>query len=103
MVVIRFPRSRRRPLRPPPPGNPLGVTVEAALKVHSAIVNGLRLGDFDDHPSGPQLALSEALADLFGPGGVAWAEVQFEILYGVDPYTFSDHIATYRPGGPRGR
>ncbi|MCW5700802.1 MAG: hypothetical protein KIT00_13285 [Rhodospirillales bacterium] len=102
MVVIPFPGSRN-PVPSPASGSckPLGVTVEAALKVHGAIVDGLRSGAFDSHTSGFHIALTDMLSEMFGHSGVSWAEMQFEIVFGVDPYTFTDHMAAYRPGGSR--
>lgn len=102
MAVITFPGPRRpAPPSAPAMSKPLGVTVEAALKVHAAIVNGLRSGALQDRGSGIPVALTNLLCEQFGHGGISWAEMQFEIIYGVDPYTFSEHLAAYRPGGTR--
>ncbi|MBK8907353.1 MAG: hypothetical protein IPM60_05470 [Rhodospirillales bacterium] len=111
MVVIPFPGSSQGRPSPRPRGpaaasapamsKPLGVTVEAALKVHAAIVDGLRSGVLQDRAAGAPMALTDLLCEQFGHGGISWAEMQFEIIYGVDPYTFSEHLAAYRPGGTR--
>jgi hypothetical protein len=52
--------------------------------------------ELKDHPDvlGPLVAAS--LAREGGPNWSCWAMQQFENVYGVDPYTFIEHVTSYR-------
>lgn len=95
MTVIKFPGGGREP---PPDSSEarLGNAIETAVEVHDLIIEGFRCPCFAENCEGLKAVLPAALSDLFGPEYVAWAECQFELIYGVDPYAFIDHLASYR-------
>jgi hypothetical protein len=95
VTVIKFPGGGRQP-PPEPPEVHLGEAIETAVEVHDLIVEGLRCHSFVDSPEGLKTILPAALSDLFGPEYVRWAETQFELIYTVDPYTFIDHLISYK-------
>jgi len=95
VTVIKFPGGGR----PPPPEMKeihLGEAIETAAEIHDLIIEGLRCPCFAENSAGLKAVMPAALSDLFGPEYVDWAETQFDLIYGVDPYTFIDHLAAYR-------
>ncbi len=95
LTVIEFPGGGNRP-PPEPPETRLGDVIETAVEVHDLIIEGFRCHCFSDNPEGLKTILPAALGDLFGPEYVRWAETQFELIYAVDPYTFIDHLISYK-------
>ncbi len=95
VTVIKFPGGGH-PSPPEPPEERLGDTIDTALEVHDLILEGLRCHCFSENPGGLKAILPAALSDLFGPEYIQWAETQFELIYGVDPYTFIDHLIAYK-------
>ncbi len=70
--------------------------MDTAFEVHRMIYNGLQMEPFREHPGALGSVLTVALTKEFGPDLVHWAEQQFELVYGTDPYTFIDHVTSYR-------
>lgn len=116
MTVIPFPREALRRHEPTPgpdavlarslpaddpaePDFPFTETVAAALVVHNLIIEGLHEGCFA--VARPAAALQEAIGDTFGADAGAWAEFQFEAIYGSDPYMFLMKLLMHQePAGP---
>lgn len=102
VTVIKFPGGGGRPPPEPPDqatDERLGDAIETAVEVHDLIIEGLRCHSFSDNPGGLKAILPAALGDLFGPEYVEWAETRFEMIYGVDPYAFIDHVMSYKEDG----
>jgi hypothetical protein len=95
MNVIKFPGRSGEPPKSVDPG-PLSETIEAAAEVHGLILEALRCAAFRDRPEALKAVLPGALGDLFGPDFIEWAQMQFEMIYGVDPSTFIDHLSSYQ-------
>ena len=95
LTVIKFPGGGLPP-PPEPPEARLGDVIETAVEVHDLIIEGFRCHCFLENPDGLKTILPAALGDLFGPEYVQWAETQFELIYAVDPYTFIDHLISYK-------
>jgi len=95
VTVIKFPGGGRPP-SPEATEVRLGEAIETAAEVHDLIMEGLRCPCFAENAAGLKAVLPAALSDLFGPEYVDWAEAQFELIYGVDPYAFIDHLVAYR-------
>lgn len=95
MTVIQFP-NQAEPLPEeafePDPHS----IIDVAFEIHSMIFNGLQMEELRDHPDILSTLLAASLTKRFGPDWSQWAELQFEHVYGVDPYTFIDHISAYR-------
>lgn len=72
---------------------PLTETMAAALVVHNLIIEGLHEGTLSC--ANPAAALQGAVLDVFGLDFAHWAEFQFEVVYGTDPYTFLTHILAH--------
>ncbi len=100
MTVIDFPSGRSRAAaargaeHDPAPELPDDV-FEVAVAVHQLIVQALRCEHFASNPEYLKGALEGAIGDLFGRGRERLAEAKFELVYGIDPYTFVDHAAAY--------
>lgn len=71
-------------------------TLDVAFNIHEMIFRGLSMEELRDHPDvlGPLVVAS--LAREYGPDWSSWAMQQFEHVYGVDPYTFIEHVSSYR-------
>ena len=92
MNVIEFPQRAKAQ----PRDLPLNDTIEAAVQVHDLILTGLRSGIFREYPDSLTTLLPVTLTKMFGEDLGYLAEIQFKQVYGVDPYTFIDHIASYQ-------
>ncbi len=60
------------------------------------IINCMRMEELRDSPGAIGPVLTFALVHNFGLELVEWAELQFQEVYGVHPFTFIDHVASYR-------
>jgi len=103
MTVIDFPRRNKpapintEPTPKPPEGPDLGDTLETAIEVHQMIMNCFNMDGLRENPDAIGSVLTFAMSHHFGPDLVLWAEQQFEAVYGVHPFTFIDHVASYLP------
>ena len=94
MNVIEFPQRGKTPAR----DLPLNDTIEAAVQVHDLILAGLRSDILREHPDTLATLLPVAFAKRFGPDGADLAELQFQRVYRVDPYTFIDRAMEHCKG-----
>lgn len=94
MSVIQFPEAKRprRPLHKSATGDTLGT----ALEVHQMLLNCLHMEPLRDHPGGEGSVLAFAPTQQFGPDTAYWAELQFEAVYGVDPFAFVNRVTAYQ-------
>jgi len=79
-----------------PRGRDLGPTLETALRVHTLIVQGLRLRRFVRHRQGLTAALLRELNEIYGEDGMRVAVDDFTVIYGCDPFAFLEHLAECR-------
>ena len=95
MNVIQFPNQPEpapEQVFEPDPHN----TLDAAFEVHRMIYNGLKMEELRDHPDILSTLLSVSIAKHYGHEWCQWAELQFEHVYGADPYSFIEHVSSYR-------
>jgi hypothetical protein len=92
MNVIEFPE----PKQPAPAEmNRLGDGLETAFEIHRMIFNAMGIEGLRENPGALGSVLLFAMSQYFGPDLVRWAEMQFENVYGIDPYTFINHVSAY--------
>ena len=95
MTVIQFPNQAKPTPEEVFEPDPLS-TIDVAFEVHRMIFNGLRMESLRDHLDIFNTLLAVSIAKHFGPDWSHWVELQFEHVYGMDPYTFIEHVSSYR-------
>ncbi len=95
MTVIQFPNQAKPTLEEVFEPDPHG-TIDTAFEVHRMIFNGLRMDALRDHPDILSTLLAVSITKHFGRDWSHWVELQFERVYGVDPYTFFERVSSYR-------
>jgi hypothetical protein len=95
MTVIKFPDRSEREYGEAARSAPSN-TLVVALDIHEMIVNGVASEVASEHPDAMVNLLQVMLARTYGADAVQWAEVQFELVYAVNPYTFLDHVLSFR-------
>jgi hypothetical protein len=95
VTVIEFPKqtqpSSEQTAKPEPQD-----ALRVAFEIHDMIVNGVCSEAAREHPDAMVNLLQVMLARTYGADAVQWAEVQFELVYAVNPYTFLDHVLSFR-------
>lgn len=70
--------------------------LKTAFEIHKMIVDRIVAGDFDGDLADRANALCKMLSARYGGELAGMAQAAFEAIYGCDPYTFLDHVTSYR-------
>ncbi|MCP5364932.1 MAG: hypothetical protein H6905_06875 [Hyphomicrobiales bacterium] len=94
--IVKFPGKPPRDVESPVPHDG-PAALRFAFEIHEIIVLGIAAGDFDGDKSAARVGvLCDKLHCRYGPECSAVAEGFFEYIYGCDPYTFLEHVTSYR-------